>query len=372
MFGILQKVLSLNRPLTSLTLYSANHEFTDLSTVYQALQQKKNLERLFIRASHRCAMWPVTDHNPESGLSDLQEALKSNVSLQNMSLTGVGDNEVKYIADGLINHPSLEIVVLVNGIYSVVKIQIAHVPRLFRALYSCPALHKILVSSGLTACCSWAQDDVTNGHWDVRHDTGSESETGDLIGTSLLQERLLVLDFFSHVRQSPFIEDPHFLPNTGKIVEGLCEKLMAHYPFLKNCGFAMLQFHNPRVFALFKFEPMRADETGPLDSTLIPTEWKSVDDIGSFETIRAFQEKRQLEEGEDSGELKKQTAWIGVRIRMDNKRMDLLLKVVEGVCWIKRSDHLRSLSGPKALNCLSQPCCKPVISQSHALSLLVK
>ena len=103
----LAKGLSVNRPLTSLTLYSAHHEFTDLSAVYKALQQKKNLERLFIRASHRCAMWPVTDHNPESGLSDLQEALKSNVSLQNMSLIGVADNEIKYIADGLIDHPSL-------------------------------------------------------------------------------------------------------------------------------------------------------------------------------------------------------------------------------------------------------------------------
>jgi len=95
------------------------------------------------------------------------------------------------------------------------------------------------------------QDDATNGHWDVRRYTGSESETGDLIGTSLLQECMLVLDFFSHTHQSPFIEKGHYLPNTRLIVESLCEKLVNHYPFLKNCGFTMLQFHKPRVFALF-------------------------------------------------------------------------------------------------------------------------
>jgi len=89
------------------------------------------------------------------------------------------------------------------------------------------------------------------------------------------------------------------------------------------------------VFLLFfEFEPMRADETVPLVSMLIPTEWKSVDDIASFETIRAFQEKWQVEEGEDSGgELQSWIAYIGIRIRMENKRMDLLLKVVEGICW---------------------------------------
>jgi len=65
----LAKGLSVNRPLTSLTLYSAHHEFTDLSAIYKALQQKKNLERLFIRASHRCAMWPVTDHHFNGGLN---------------------------------------------------------------------------------------------------------------------------------------------------------------------------------------------------------------------------------------------------------------------------------------------------------------
>lgn len=56
-------------------------------------------------------MWPVTDHNPESGLSDLQEALKSNVSV---SLIGVGDNEIKYIAYGLIDHPSLKSIELID------------------------------------------------------------------------------------------------------------------------------------------------------------------------------------------------------------------------------------------------------------------
>ena len=64
-----------------------------------------------------------------------------------------------------------------------------------------------------------------------------------------------------------------------------------------------------------------------------------MDHIASFETIRAFQEKRQLEEGEDSGgELQPWIAHIGIRIRMENKRMDLLLKVVKGICW---TQHLR-------------------------------
>ena len=59
-----------------------------------------------------------------------------------------------------------------------------------------------------------------------------------------------------------------------------------------------------------------------------------MDRIASFETIRVYQEARRLEEGEDScGELQKCTAFIGVRIRMDNKRIDLLLKIAEGVCW---------------------------------------
>ena len=248
--------LSANEPLTSLTLSSVNAVlvFGDFCPIYKALHHKKNLEELHISANH----YDPTDHTAESGLSDLREALKLNVCLQSLSLTGVGDNEIKYIADGLINHPSLEVVGLVNGIYSVLKIQIAHVPRLFRALHSCTALLSIFVSSGLTACCSWVQDEATNGHWDVRRDTGSEQEVGNLIGISLLQERLilLVLDFFSHTHQSPYIENPHFLPNTRLIVEGLCENLMAHYPFLKNCGFAMLQFHKPCVFALFKFEPV--------------------------------------------------------------------------------------------------------------------
>ena len=227
----LAKGLSVNQSLTSLTLYSALPEFTDLSAVYKALQQKKNLERLFIRASHRCTMWPVTDHNQESGLSDLQEALKSNLNLQNMTLIGVGENEIKYVADGLIDHPSLKSIELIDVTNSV--LQTSHVSRLLRALHSCPALHSIFVSSGLTACCSWVQDDATNGHWDVRRDTGSESEIGDLTA-SLLQERFLVLDFFSHLRPGPFVTDPFKcidatgLPNTCK---ANCRR-----PFQKPCG----------------------------------------------------------------------------------------------------------------------------------------
>jgi len=241
--------LSANGSLTSLTLSSVERVrvFGDFCPIYKALQHKINLQGLRISANH-CD--PI-GHTAESGLSDLREALKLNVCLQSLSLTGVGDNEMKYIADGLINHPSLEIVVLVNDIHSVLKTQIPCVSCLLRALHSCPALNAIFVFSGLTACCSWVQDDATNGHWDVRRYTGSESETGDLIGTSLLQECMLVLDFFSHTHQSPFIEKGHYLPNTRLIVESLCEKLVNHYPFLKNCGFTMLQFHKPRVFALF-------------------------------------------------------------------------------------------------------------------------
>jgi len=317
------------------------------------LQHKKKLERLHIQRTGLIEL--NIDSRSES---DIQEALKSNVCLQNVSLIGMRDNEVKYVADGLIDHPSLQSIEIAKSI-----VETPTASCLLRALHSCPALHSVRICSRLTACGSQVQDE-----------TGSESEIGDLTA-SLLQERFLVLDFFSHLCPDPFVTHPFKCidpPNTRLIVEGLFKNLVAHYPFLKSCGFAMLHFHGQYVFALFEFEPVQHGEPGGLDSTLLSMEWESVNRIASFETIRAYQEARQLEEGEDSGELKKQTAWIGVRIRMDNKRMDLLLKVVEGVCWIKRSDHLRSLSGPKALNCLSQPCCKPVISQSHALSLLVK
>jgi len=325
----LTKGLSVNQPLTSLTLYSACHEFTDLSAIYQALQQKKNLERLFIRASHRCAMWPVTDHNPESGLSDLQEALKSNVSLQNMSLIGVGDTEVKYIADGLIDHPSLKSIELIDVTNSV--LQTSHVARLLRALHSCPALHSVFVSSGLTACCL---DGATNGHGDISHNPVSESETGDLIGASLLQGGMLTLDFFTHLHSFQH-KRPSLLRNTRLIVESLFKKLVAHYPFLKHCGFAMLQFHGHHVFTLFKFEPVQDGEPGGLNSNLLPMEWESVDRIASFETIRAYLGALKLREGGYSGHEQQWTAYIGIRIIMDNKRVDLLLKVVEGVCWMR-------------------------------------
>jgi len=131
--------------------------------------------------------------------------------------------------------------------------------------------------------------------------------------------------------------------------------LVAPLPhFFKNCGFAMLEFHGHCVLALFEFEPVQHGEPGGLDSTLLSMDWESVNRIASFETIRAYQEARQLKEGEDSGKLRKQTACIGVRIRMDNKRMDLLLKVVEGVCWIKCSDLLRLFS-PQAFNLCLPP-----------------
>ena len=324
--------LSVNQPLTSLTLSSVKRDsvFNELSPIYEALQCKKNLEELHISANR----YDPTNHAAESGLSDLQEALKLNTSLQNLSLTGVGDNEVKYITDGLIDHPSIEIIILTDGIYSEQKLQTPHVSCLLRALHSCPALLAMSISSGLTA------DDTTNSHWDIRCDAASESETGDLIGASLLQERFLMLDFFTHCHflcQGPFVIDPAWLPNTRLIVDGLCKHLMPHYPFLRCCGFAILQFCNRRILALLKFEPVQ--ETRGLDSTLLPMEWESVDCIASFDTIKASQEARQSEDGEDSGgELQQWTAYVGVRISIENRRVDLLLKVDKGDCW---TPHLR-------------------------------
>lgn len=176
------------------------------------------------------------------------------------------------------------------------------------------------------------QDDTTIGHLDI---TRSELETGDLIGAALLQERLLILDFFSHMFQSPFLVAPTWLPNTRLIVDGVCKNLVAHYPFLKYCGFAMLEFHGWYVFALSEFVPVQHSETGGLDSTLLPTAWGSVDRIASFETIRAFQETQKLKAGDSAGKLQQCTAYIGIRIKMESKRMDLLLKVVEGECWMQ-------------------------------------
>ena len=306
--------LSVNRPLTSLALSSHNLGFNEFSPIFKALQQKKNLERLYICANR---------YNPtaESGLNDFRKALKMNDCLWSLFLIGVGDNESKCIADGLTNHPSLDNVTL-----NISELQTPSVPHLLRALHSCPALLSIDVSSGLQACYSWVQDDA-----------GSDSETGNLIGTSLLQERSLMLDFFFHPLQGPFQVNPNLIPNTRLIVEGLCKTLVAHYPFLSDCGFAMLQFYNHHVFALFEFEPVRHSESGGLDSTLLSMEWESVDRIASFETIRAFQEAMRSEDGEDSdGELQQWTAYIGIRIRMENNRMDMLLKVDEGVCWMQR------------------------------------
>jgi len=93
------------------------------------------------------------------------------------------------------------------------------------------------------------------------------------------------------------------------------------------------------MFALSEFYPVQCGETGGLDSTLLPTAWESVDHIASFETIRVYQETKRLEKAGDSGgELQQCTARIGVRIKMESKRMDLLLKVVEGVCWMQHHE----------------------------------
>ena len=202
--------LSANKSLTTLALSSIRTEF---SPIYKALQCKKNLEIL-----HICD-YNVIQHTAESGRADLREALKSNVCLRNLSLMGVGDNEVKYIADGLIEHPSLESVTL-----GICALQTSNVPC-FGVLHSCPALRSIQINSFLTACHSLVQDDTAVGHLDVRHDTLYELETGDLIGAALLQERLLILDFFSRMLQCLIPVAPTCLPNTRLIVEGICKTL---------------------------------------------------------------------------------------------------------------------------------------------------
>jgi len=202
--------LSVNKSLTTLALSSISTEF---SPIYKALQHKTNLEVL-----HICD-YEVSKHTAESGHTDLWEALKSNVCLRNLSLIGVGDNEVKHIADGLINHPSLE-----NVRLGICKLQISNVPCL-RVLHSCPALRSIHIHSLLAAYQLWVQDDTKVGHMEIRHDTGSELEAGDWIGASLLQERELIFDFFSPLIQFPFLVAPPCLPNTRLIVEGVCKKL---------------------------------------------------------------------------------------------------------------------------------------------------
>ena len=161
--------LSVNRPLTALT-FSSTKEFSDLSPIFKALQHKKNLERLYIQ-NIACPIKLNIDPKPQSVLSDLREALISNVCLQNVSLICEGNYEIKYVADGLINHPSLESITIIN---SVVETPIAS--RLLKSLHSCPALHSIKICSRLTACGSQVQDE-----------SGCESEIGDLTA-SLLQE----------------------------------------------------------------------------------------------------------------------------------------------------------------------------------------
>jgi len=324
--------LSVNRPLTSLAL-SSSDSLCKLSPIFKALQHKKNLERLYVRRVE--VFVDSTDPKAESGHSDLWEVLKSNACFQEVSLIGAGSNEIKYAADGLIDHPSLESIEIVGDRKS--KLQTPTASRLLRVLYSCPALHSIKICGMMmTTCGSQMQDE-----------TGSESEIGMLIAL-LLQKRSLVLDLFSNLNRCLFFVDPYFkdttwLPNSRLIVESLCKNLVPHYSFLKNHGFAKLEFrgHFHRIFALFEFEPVQHGETGDWDSTLLSMEWRSVDRIASFETIKAYQEERRLEEEINSdGEHKKWTALIGIRISMENKRMDLLLRIVQGVCWTK---HIESL-----------------------------
>ena len=165
---------------------------------------------------------------------------------------------------------------------------------------------------------------------------------GKLIG-ELFQRRFLPLrlDFFSHLLKPgvPVLIFPDWLPDTRLIVEGLSSKLLAHHLILKDCGFAKLRFEHSVIIALVEFEVCAvADDATHPDPSLLPMQWESVDDATSFERIRTFQEEEHSQAGEGAGEVQQWTAYIGMRIRMEFNKIDLLLKVVNGECW---TQHLR-------------------------------
>ena len=330
----LAKGLSVNKALTSLSVLSGDRgtlTFADFDPIYKALQKKVNLEEFDLRgpsSSNR------TDKTAEGGLYALQEALKLNVGLQDLRFSGVGDSELKFISEGLINHPSLDSVLLIID-------QVLQVPSVLglRALQSCPALQSIGVYGGLTAFGLWVQDGVTGGHWDIQCDT-SCLDVGILIG-ELFQRRFLPLrlDFFSHLLRPcmPVLILPDWIPDTRLIVEGLSSNLLAHHLVLKDCGFAKLHFEHSVIIALIEFEAVADDATHP-DPSLLPMQWESVDHATSFERIRTFQEEEHSQAGEGTGEVQQWTAYIGMRLRMEFNKIDLLLKVINGESW---TQHLR-------------------------------
>ena len=323
-FQHLAKGLSVNKSLTSLSVsgnqFPTLSSFADFYPVFEALQKKRNLEKL-----HIVAFDSIFDQT--TGLPALQEALRLNVCLQSLTLEGLKERELRYIFDGLINHHVLNNVeLLVDDV-----LQVASVLGL-RVLQSCSALQCFTLDAfGLTASSSSVQDNTTDDHLNIRRDNGC-SDVGELFGT-LLQGQLLRLsiDFFSHPSKS----NPICLPNTRLITEGICSNLSAQYPFLRSSGFAKLVFYYDHIIALFAFEAVTcaADQ----DPSLLPMHWESVDHVASFENIRTFQEERHLRAKNNAGKVRQWTAFIGVRIMNGYKKVDFLFEVVEGECW---AEHL--------------------------------
>ena len=326
----LAKGLSVNKALTSLRVDSGHQgvlTFADFDPIYKVLQKKVNLEKLHLGS---LSSSNLTDETAEDGLPALREALRLNVCLQDLTLSGVGDNEVQHISDGLTNHPSLHQVILAsfNSFF-----QVPSVAGLLRALHSCPVLQIFYMHIRLIAFGLWVQDhsDATVGHLDIQRDTGC-SDLGELIGVLLQRRMLLRLDFQSrpYGPGPPFLISSDWLPNTRLLIEGLCSNLSASYPFLKNCGLANLHFYGNLITALFNFEAVPEDDSDP---SLLPMQWESVDHAASFEGIRILQEEQRLQVGEGTGEVRRWIAYIGMRITLGCNEVDLLLKVVEGECW---------------------------------------
>ena len=328
----LARGLSVNKCLVSLTISSGSEgalTFDDFHPVYKALKRKGNLEKLHITAS--CSKNPI-DQTAEGGLYVFGEALRSNNHLVDLTLEGVGDNEVKCISNGLINHAGLERATLIGDC----MLQTPSIAGLLRALQSCPALQGFTIRSGLTAC---VQDDATHDtHWDF---SGCLA-VGEMIGP-LLQNQSLVLtfDFFSYLfmvfkllRRSQV--DREWLPDARLLIERLCNNISAHYHFLKDHGFGPFFVYGDHniVIALFDFEAVTTSDataTDP-DPSLLPIQWESVNSAASFERIKVRLQEQCPFVSEDYGKVRRWIAYIGIRIRMGSNKVDLLLKIVEGKC----------------------------------------
>ena len=323
----LARGLSVNKCLISLTISSGSEgalTFDDFYPVYKALKRKVNLEKLHITAS--CSNNPI-DQTAEGRLHVLGEALRSNNHLVDLTLEGVGDNEVKCISNGLINHAALKRATVIGDL----MLQTPSVAGLLRALQSCPALQGFVIRSGLTA---WVQNDATGGgHWDI----SGCSAIGEMIGP-LLQNQSLVLtfDFFSYLfmvfKLIRHRGDTEWLPDARLLTERLCNNISAHYHFLKDHGFAKPFFvYGDIVIALFEFEAVTVDATDP-DPSLLPIRWESMNSATSFERIKIRLQEQCPFVGEDHGKVRRWIAYIGIRLRMGSNKVDLLLKAVEREC----------------------------------------